>query len=970
MSSQSAGNQPPAIPGSSTHNPAQSTQVATLIDVQSLTNAVLSILKDTVWPRRSTSTARELIAILENASSLKNIPKNNPHIEAEQLLLLEQFVAVMVSVRPKLQKASDTYGAKERTFRSKAKYLFTYLDRNKCTEVLESCRNEVNDALAALPDHWILENITGEMFGSYYIDDDPTDTFTRLSFDVVYAEDQPEKSNDSQPQEDTPLTGNDLPATTVEEQIDHETDPIPQIVTSESTVATPNPSQDEGSAVPVDQVDDPPKRREWLGGMKTMFNAVEGISGMIPVIGTYVGAAAKVGGTVVDIIQQMGDNEEAAKGLTSHTRQLSNMLQRFENGSVDGNRGELTALIGNLQRELQDIQQRVTDLNSSSALKKAFSSADRSETLKGYQDTIRTALEQIQVRNPSSIVTALAHLFAAQLLATLNTTTLITELYDEGMREQHQRLLDRLGDASYGARGDSIEDVICLKGTRVEILERINAWIKSTSSSEKVLWIRGMAGRGKSTIASTVAHHWKYQAATAIFHFRRGQNETDKRLVCALARQLGCSTLVPEVKEAILNSIREKPDIGQGRLRDQFLALFRRSLSRIQNTSVPILLVVDALDECEDVDYAVNFVKLLDEISSSLPANVKFLLTTRPETPLIRALEPRPWHALDLDQATSVDDDIAAFLEHGFSKIRRDREEYELEVDWPGPDNMGAILQMSQGLFQWARTAIEYMMEGSPQDRLQEILNLPGICDGMDNLYLTILSKAFEKAKKNPLRGEIFVHLLGTLVAAPSPISLEIFTYLVADHPAIQNKSPTDAVRYLRLEVLRDVRSLIHIPDSSTGPIRLMHTSIRDLLVDIERCRREPYSVDLDSRHGYLASKCLEQMERDLKTNICNLSDLSKANSDSEIQDLVRVSVPQGLQYCCCNWSTHLTQGMPGLAADAVAIILPKFKRLCEEKLLGWLEVISLIGETQASITVAKQMHLWSKVCYQKTLPA
>lgn len=46
----------------------------------------------------------------------------------------------------------------------------------------------------------------------------------------------------------------------------------------------------------------------------------------------------------------MGDNEEAAEGLTSHTRQLSDMLQRFENGSVDQNKGELTALISNLQR--------------------------------------------------------------------------------------------------------------------------------------------------------------------------------------------------------------------------------------------------------------------------------------------------------------------------------------------------------------------------------------------------------------------------------------------------------------------------------------------------------------------------------------------------------------------------------------------------------------------------------------------
>lgn len=57
----------------------------------------------------------------------------------------------MVNVQQKLQEASDKYGAKEIRFRSKIKSLFTYLDRNKCTQALESCRNDVQDALAALP---------------------------------------------------------------------------------------------------------------------------------------------------------------------------------------------------------------------------------------------------------------------------------------------------------------------------------------------------------------------------------------------------------------------------------------------------------------------------------------------------------------------------------------------------------------------------------------------------------------------------------------------------------------------------------------------------------------------------------------------------------------------------------------------------------------------------------------------------
>ncbi|KIO26476.1 hypothetical protein M407DRAFT_58496, partial [Tulasnella calospora MUT 4182] len=59
----------------------------------------------------------------------------------------------------------------------------------------------------------------------------------------------------------------------------------------------------------------------------------------------------------------------------------------------------------------------------------------------------------------------------------------------------------------------------CLPGTRAQILERIDDWIRDLETLDRVLWIRGMAGRGKSTIASTVAYRWRYRAACAIFHF-------------------------------------------------------------------------------------------------------------------------------------------------------------------------------------------------------------------------------------------------------------------------------------------------------------------------------------------------------------------------------------------------------------------------------------------------------------------
>lgn len=46
-------------------------------------------------------------------------------------------------------------------------------------------------------------------------------------------------------------------------------------------------------------------------------------------------------------------------------------------------------------------------------------------------------------------------------------------------------------------------------------------------------------------------------------------------------------------------------------------------------------------------------------------------------------------------------------------------------------------------------------------------------------------------------------------------------------------------------------------------------------------------------------------MERELRTNVCNVSDLSTPNSHSDVQELVRLHIPSGLQYCCRSWAFH-----------------------------------------------------------------
>lgn len=464
-----------------------------------------------------------------------------------------------------------------------------------------------------------------------------------------------------------------------------------------------------------------------------------------------------------------------------------------------------------------------------------------------------------------------------------------------------------------------------------------------------------MAGRGKSTIASTVVNKWKDRACCAIYHFRRGQNISDASLVCALARQLATS-LDPELRNAILSAVEKNENIINGLLDEQFAALFAASLGSLKNKAPPILIVVDALDECDLVEDAVKFVELIGEYSDSLPDNLKFLLTSRPEGPLLRALKDVQGRLESLDSIEGVYADIDRFLRHGLSQVKA---KHGIEGEWPIPADLSKLVKMSQGLFQWARTVIKYVNDRSPEDQLAELLGSSTVWSGVDQLYIQILSKALEKVKQNPAKRSLLLNLLGTLVVAPYPVSLEVITFLHVEHDLIKRKSPEMVFKFLRRDILADLNSLLFVPTSSSEPIRLTHTSIRDLFVDRDRCDGGLYWVDVKQNHQRLANACILQMNQQLRENICNLNDLSKPKS--EVQDIVAREVSKGVQYCCRSWSIHLTKGEQASPSGAEHQSPPEryFELFSEEKILYWLEVMSLVGIFSEVAMMANEVHQW-----------
>ncbi|KAG8919391.1 hypothetical protein FRC01_001306, partial [Tulasnella sp. 417] len=523
-----------------------------------------------------------------------------------------------------------------------------------------------------------------------------------------------------------------------------------QGTTLDNSSPTSAPPKDSLSNTPDNQNDRTSISNEALSFARTTFKTVELGSGAIPVVGSYIGTAAKVGLAFVETIQAMDRNNSLAVDLGNETSKLNFLIGKFKGRSTIEEK-DMADQINALHRELVLVHKKVENWSTLGRFKKAFLAAEHGETLKEYQGRIQTAREEMQ------------------LMVSVDSRSIVIDL-------ERRRLLQCLGDGQFGGRGSMVEDIICFPGTRLEILKRIDEWIRDISSPNPALWISGMAGRGKSTIASTVVHKWESRASCAIFHFRRGQIALNSRVICALARQLG-NSIASEVREAVLGSVRDNEGLADPgrRLDQQFETFLVGPLAKVKDQTHPILIVLDALDECDNSEDALGLVRLIRKHSGSFPKNAKFLITSRPEAAIRRTIESGKWRNEDLDSAPDIDNDVGLFLQAAFVRIR---EEHDISNDWPSPGDIKQLVEMSQGLFQWARTAIRYLDDGSSVYRLRMLLKGPSAMNGLDDLYHQILSKAFGSLRSDPTRQDILKRVLGTLVVAPHPVSLEVIALL------------------------------------------------------------------------------------------------------------------------------------------------------------------------------------------------
>lgn len=296
---------------------------------------------------------------------------------------------------------------------------------------------------------------------------------------------------------------------------------------------------------------------------------------------------------------------------------------------------------------------------------------------------------------------------------------------------------------------------------------------------------------------------------------------------------------------------------------------------------------------------------------------------------------------------TIVDRDILIFFKHRLSEIRKAFD--DLGDEWPGEQTINLLVSRAHGLFIYASTVCSFIEEGGENWPPRELLRLalgdnsssksqqppPGgmatthrpPTEELDQIYHQILNHSFKTVKDERDKRQlfqIFRQVVGAIVILFEPLSTTALAKLLEVEKEIVSRR------------IRHLRSILDFQKSQESPIRLLHPSFRDFLLDKQRCPDSHFWINQREAHSEQARNCLRLMSCSLRRNICSLATPGTLTTEMG-GGKVDQRLPAHVQYACQYWTDHLRLSSTSLIYEGHVLTF------FQQHFLHWLEALSLI---------------------------
>ncbi|RYP78020.1 hypothetical protein DL770_006952 [Monosporascus sp. CRB-9-2] len=454
----------------------------------------------------------------------------------------------------------------------------------------------------------------------------------------------------------------------------------------------------------------------------------------------------------------------------------------------------------------------------------------------------------------------------------------------------------------------------CHPDTRVDLLREISKWVQNPQA-EAIFWLNGMAGTGKSTISRTVAHSFSKDGQLgASFFFKRGEGDRGgtSKFFTTIAAQL--VKRVPALAPHVKNAIDADPAIFGKAMREQFEKLILEPLSKPPQAvwkADALVIIVDALDECERDEDINTIIHLFSRTKTLQFPRLRIFVTSRPELPIRLGFiaVKGTYQDLVLHKIPEpvIEHDLSAYFKHELTKIRNDYncsipKDRQLSPNWPEQSDIQILVEMAIPLFIFAATVCRFLADrksGNPDKKLRKVLKhrTKSQESKLDATYLPVLDQmlvGLSSREKSEALQE-FRDIVGSIVVLASPLS----TSALARMLNIAQDTVDD-----RLDLLY---SVLDVPSSLSSPVRLLHLSFRDFLLDPEKSDKNPFWVNEKETHRQLAAQCLRVMDEAFRTDICGVQWPGTSQSSIDPQTISENLRPE-VQYACQYWVYHTQQ--------------------------------------------------------------
>jgi hypothetical protein len=470
-------------------------------------------------------------------------------------------------------------------------------------------------------------------------------------------------------------------------------------------------------------------------------------------------------------------------------------------------------------------------------------------------------------------------------------------------------------------------------------LVEITEWMTSTDPEQPSIYVLdGIAGIGKSTIAQTLAKHsaeFGYLGASFFF----SKTDSERKAAGLFFSTLACQLCYydEEFAQRIGAALEHTPGASLKTLGQQLDHLLVQPLYGMLR-SRPTLLVIDAMDECEETD-ATQVLALLATEVKNLP-NFKIFITTRPE-PYLRTFEHqgphhRHFHFHEIETHV-VEADIHLYFSHKLSKQQIQKALPDLEGDWePTLAELNQLVQIVGKLFIVASTAIRFILDkhmADPEIQMIKLINAfeggtnLNAMAGLDRMYLNILQSAVPLGSVHEIVVR-FQKVVGTIVILERPLALESLALFLG----------------MKVGTLKTTLAYLHsiiVPGSNEQAPQVYHKSFPDFITDKSRCTNAQLYVSPEEQHAQVAGHCFKVMIQGLHKNMLGLHGQQIYCSNNEILRLKEIKFPEELVYACMYWATHLSKAGDKGKED----LIKQLHTFTFTHLLHWMELLSLVGK-------------------------